>query len=234
MEPQRKLSKMSFFLPKSARPKPCAHDFGISRTAAELQGLQLENLKSSLSGGVCDPTAAASSAIAMRVVNEDSRSDGAKWQSSRSSLREALLQIKMKKKYIYLEEKRVRYHYRKSKTREKGAVPLDISQTRLVIPAHGYAKPDVAGEYERVQQAQERSCKPDASEALNEPGPGRDADTHWVFLVTKLREGDKARILALRFMDKLEEQVWMHSLRVKLMEPDLLMNIISSAFESIC
>jgi len=141
----------------------------------------------------------------------------------------SFFQTKPKKKWIYLEEKRIRYHFRKSKTREKGGIPLDPERTRLIVPVSHFDMRSESDTYERLQAALDRTRKPCPDELIEDPRPGSD-DGHWIYLVTQMRDSNKARTIKLRFQDEMEERLWAEALRVKLMNSELLMRVLETAF----
>lgn len=143
----------------------------------------------------------------------------------------SFFQTKPKKKWIYLEEKRLRYHYRKSKNREKGGIPLDPARTRLIVPTSHYLQEDDSNSYGRLQATLDRTRKPKPEDIIEDPKVGCD-DEHWLYLVTQLREPNKARTIKLRFLDKMEERLWVDALRVKLMNSELLLRLLETAFTS--
>mmetsp|Transcript_22814 Transcript_22814/g.36417 ORF Transcript_22814/g.36417 Transcript_22814/m.36417 type:complete len:1979 (-) Transcript_22814:1773-7709(-) len=183
-------------------------DFTVNRVAVDIQKMLLSNVMSE---------------------NGPRHSDGD--GASQIDLSSSFFQTRPKKKWIYLEDKRLRYHYRKSKTREKGAIYLDPALTRVVIPMKQYVHVDSPVHYDQMQDALDKRLKVKETDVIDPPKPGKD-DDNWVYLVTQLKELNKARTLKIRFMDKTEQQLWIDALRVKLMDPEHLIRVLETAYVS--
>merc|ERR1712176_925578 len=127
-----------------------------------------------------------------------------------SNLNDSVVEVKAKKKWIVLEDKRLVWYYGKSKTREKDYIDLNGETVTLILPNEFYEEKLILW----------NSLNMNGAQFCPSPSPSPSPGPRWLHVVSEDRK------ISIKLMETETERKWTEAISIRLMRTDLLLSIL--------